>query len=385
MSVFLIASVCLVACSSDEYPKNEWVASTCSADDTFGVGSSKGRQASAMLEDALAIDHGVGFSAAVMIDGELVWSKAAGKAVRRKNGELTTKARMRLGSLAKPFTAVLAAKLYEDGVIDIDAPIQEYVPSFPEKDGVITIRNLANHSSGIRQYDFSNLKESNSDIQYDDLEDALFVFADDPLVSAPGEAVLYTSLGYNLIGAAIENAYGGTFDEAMKVLITEPLNLTGTTVDDPTQFTPCRPKFYTIAFGRFPIKTIWRNQSDSYSSAGMLSTAVDINEFTNHVFSGDFLSLETQELIKNQGVLNDGTKTNRTFGWEVKLDENGEVEWYGHGGVTNGAHASVRYYPKSNMVVAGIINYNFWLTDRYPQFFQAIREDIPALFEESEK
>jgi hypothetical protein len=68
------------------------------------------------------------------------------------------------------------------------------------------------------------------------------------------------------------------------------------------------------------------------------------------------------------------------FAWEIHRGPDGEVDWYGLGGAANGAHASVRYYPRLDIAIAGAINYNFFLTDKQPAFFRAIREEIPALY-----
>lgn len=379
-TLFLIIAFGLAGCARDKYPKNEWDTALCSSEWDAPPNNLNGEKADELIRDALKSDRGVGFTAAVMIDGQLIWSGAAGKAIRTKNGEITRNAKMRIGSLAKPLTAALAAKMYEEGAIDIDAPIQTYVPAFPVKQETITIRQLAMHISGIRQYDFSNLSESSSGVHYDRLEDALHVFADDPLIFNPGDALHYSSLGYNLIGAALENASDTSFDQAIRRKITEPMDLNETLVDDPSQFTQCRTKFYTILFAKVPIVTLWRDQSDSYSSAGMLSSAEDMAAFATAVFASDFFAPAGKTLLTTPGALNDGTIINRTFGWEVSYNEQGEIDWYGHGGVTNGAHASVRYYPALKMAVAGIVNYNYLLSDRYPDFFEVTREELPALF-----
>ena len=91
--------------------------------------------------------------------------------------------KFRVGSVAKPMTAVAIGLLVESGRLDLDAPIQRYVPSFPEKDeGVITTRLLGGHLAGIRHY--SSQEENFLLEHYDDVVDALEVFANDPLVSS---------------------------------------------------------------------------------------------------------------------------------------------------------------------------------------------------------
>jgi serine beta-lactamase-like protein LACTB len=61
--------------------------------------------------------------------------------------------KFRVGSVSKPMTAAAAATIVEAGRLDLDAPIQRYVPSFPEKAHPITTRQLDGHLAGIRGYD----------------------------------------------------------------------------------------------------------------------------------------------------------------------------------------------------------------------------------------
>jgi CubicO group peptidase (beta-lactamase class C family) len=368
------------ACNSGGNPANEWTSLTCTDSENRNFIDPRAQRASALLRAALEKDNGTGVSAAVMIDGNLVWSESIGMADISKEAELSTKAKMRLGSISKPITAALAIKLADINLLDLDAPIQKYVPEFPLKSGEITIRNLLAHTSGIRQYNFSSFSESNSRVQYDNASQSLHLFSDDPLLFEPGDEFYYSSFGYNLIGAAIENVTGVSFGEVLEEYLVEPMNLKGTTIDDPTQFIECRSNSYTIAFGRLPMTTIWRNHSDAFPSAGLLSTAEDLAEFTNQVFSSDFVTPSSQTLFSTEAKLNNNEKIDRSFAWELGKNENGEIEWYGHGGTTNGAYASIRYYPQTQVIVTGIANYNYWLTGKRPEFFNAVRQQIPELF-----
>jgi CubicO group peptidase (beta-lactamase class C family) len=254
------------------------------------------------------------------------------------------------------------------------------VAEFPEREHDITLRHLLTHTSGIRHYDFSDFSESNSQVQYQSLTEPLVMFSHDPLLFQPGQAFHYSSFGYNLAGAAIESATGLTFGEALETHLVQPMGLTGITVDNPAEFVQCRPDFYTIALGRIPIRTIWRNHSDAYPSAGVLSTAEDLARFADAYFHSDYLSTEYRNQFTRPATLADGQILNQSLGWEIAFDEAGAVIWYGHGGTTNGAYASLRYYPESKLTIAGISNYNYWLTDRRPEFFEFVRETLPRLF-----
>ena len=106
----------------------------------------------------LMLEQGIpGGQVAVAQNGRLVWSEGIGLADIENDVACTPKSVMRIASISKPLTAVGLFQLWEEGLVDLDTPIQEYVPSFPEKncDGakvVITTRQLLCHMSGIRHY-----------------------------------------------------------------------------------------------------------------------------------------------------------------------------------------------------------------------------------------
>ena len=106
----------------------------------------------AMLERGIP-----GAVVAVMKDGKLVWSEGIGYADVENDVPCTSETSMRIASISKPLTTVALMQLWQKGQVDLDAPIQNYVPEFPEKEFdrekvVITTRQLLSHLSGIRHY-----------------------------------------------------------------------------------------------------------------------------------------------------------------------------------------------------------------------------------------
>lgn len=98
-----------------------------------------------------------GISAAVSIDGRTVWSKGYGYSDVENLVSCTPNTVMRIASISKPLTASAIALLWQRGKLDIDLPIQTYVPEFLAKqyEGkavVITTRHILTHMSGIRNY-----------------------------------------------------------------------------------------------------------------------------------------------------------------------------------------------------------------------------------------
>lgn len=371
--VILSTLVALGACQAVSYPTDEWTESCRSATGKHLHQSSD--SATELLQDTLAQDGGSGISVAVAVNGVIVWSDAFGTA----NGvdPLTPAGRMRIGSVSKVFTAMIIARLAERGKLDLDAPIETYLPNLPEHLRKITSRQLAQHMSGIRQYDFSSLRDSNNREYYPRLSTAFARHMSDALIAQPGEKYNYSSIGYNLLGIVAEQAYSGTYAEALQELIVEPLALTSTTLDNSHVHTPCRSRFFSLLLGRFKVKTMARDNSDLYPSGGIVSSAEDLARFASSVLNGSLLLPESTEMIIRRVEKTDND-FDYGFGWQVAHTQ--PPQWVGHGGTINGAYASVRHYPCTNITVAAIANYDFVLTRKRAVFFAAVREELPTLF-----
>ena len=104
------------------------------------------------LARALAAgDNLPGLSVAVAVDGEVVWAEGFGWADVESRTPITPLTRFRLGALSKPVTAVAAALLHDRGRLDLDAPIQRYVPAYPQKQWTVTTRQLLGDVAGVHR------------------------------------------------------------------------------------------------------------------------------------------------------------------------------------------------------------------------------------------
>src|SRR3954453_4689024 len=170
-----------------------------------------------------------GLAAAVWKGGSIAWSWALGQADLENAVDVSAKTRFRIGSLSKLLTAAAAMRLHERGALDLDAPIQQYVPSFPQKDGRVTPRLLLGHLAGIPHYganDYINRQ------RYTKVADTLKTFQDAPLLHAPGSKYFYSSYGFNLLGAALESAASLDFLSVIRRDVTEPAAMPSTVADE---------------------------------------------------------------------------------------------------------------------------------------------------------
>ncbi|MFT6809796.1 MAG: CubicO group peptidase (beta-lactamase class C family) [Saprospiraceae bacterium] len=140
-------------------------------------------------------------------------------------------------------STVAIFQLIEAGRLDLVAPIQKYLPDFPKKKkGTITTRHLLSHASGIGAY--KNGKESENKIHYASLMDALVVFQDRELQSAPGTSFNYTSYGYVVLGMVIEEISSLSYEFYMKKNVFDPAEMTNTATESEDYMRNHMPPFY---------------------------------------------------------------------------------------------------------------------------------------------
>ena len=163
---------------------------------TSGVSYSQERSAvddaSALIEEFMRNTNAPGVAVTVGVKGQIVWSEGFGYAdVEQRVPVWPGITRFRVGSTAKSMTAVAVGQLYEQGRLDLDAPVQDYVPAFPEKEGMITTRLLAGHLGGIRDYQSD---EFLSQKRYATVLDGLGDLSRRPVGGPSGEPVLLFDL-----------------------------------------------------------------------------------------------------------------------------------------------------------------------------------------------
>lgn len=310
-------------------------------------------QLAADLGNQYLADSGVsGLVISVGKSGNIVWSKGFGFAdVEQLVPSDPALTRYRVGSTAKSMTAMAVGQLYESGRLDLDAPIQQYVPGFPEKESAITTRMLAGHLAGIRHYKDD---EFFSNVAYESVTQALSIFADDPVEVTPRSEFLYSTYGFNLISAVVEGAAEQDFLEYMRINVFEPTGMIRTTADKVRPIISHRSRYYTQDDGGL-VNTPWVDNSNKWAGGGFLSTSEDLVNFGFAHLSDVHLKKETIEMMwTSQKTLN-GEETGYGIGWGVGSDDKGR-RVISHGGGSVGGITALRIYPSEKVVVAIITN-----------------------------
>ena len=181
----------------------------------------------------LLLDAGAGIASiqyAMMDSGEIVESGVGGVYSKQENRLLTTENLFGIGSTSKMFTTAAMMRLADQGKVDLDRPVTDYIPEFTmadERYQDITVRMLLNHSSGLMGSTYGNgFLFDDADTQaHDTLLDDL---ATQTLKAAPGAFSVYCNDGFTLAEIVIERVSGMSFTDFIHQEITGPLSMAHT-------------------------------------------------------------------------------------------------------------------------------------------------------------
>ena len=315
------------------------------AKDAYDAAISAGR---ADIRGLLGEQPAPGLSIAVSVDGTIVWSEGFGLADVEQAVPATPATRYRLGSVSKLFTAAIATRLAERELLDLDAPVQRYVPSFPVKDAPISSRLLLGHLAGVRHYQNSDPIFAGK--TYPSLADALSIFSGDPLVAAPGTTYTYTSYGFNLLGVVIEGSSGKSFEENLNAEVVKPLGLGSVALDEPSRIVPHRSAFYETR-KETVVNAAPNDSSYKWPSGGLVASTEDLVRFASAHLQSGYLSEPMLTAMFTPQKLSSGKATNVGLAWRIDTAEDG-VRYFHHGGTITGGRAFVLILPKERVAVA---------------------------------
>jgi len=293
-----------------------------------------------------------GFALAVAVDDRIVWSEAFGYADLAAKLPTTPATQFRIGSVSKPLTADAVAQLFEQGKLDLDAPVQRYVPTFPDKGASITTRLLGGHLAGIRHYRGNEFVLNQ---RYPTVTAGLAIFENDPLVAPPGTRFSYSSYGFNLISAVVEGASGEQFLVYMSRHVFQPLKMTSTAPDRNDSLMPNRTRFYQrTESGEFVLAPSVDN-SYKWAGGGFVSTAEDLVRFGSAHLAPGHLKAATLELLFTPQHTTSGEATEYGIGWFIATDTLGH-RYVFHGGGSVGGTTAFGVDRDSRVVIALVTN-----------------------------
>ena len=258
-----------------------------------------------------------------------------------------------IGSVSKVYVTTAVMQLAEEGKVNLDATLTEYIPDFrmaDERYKEITVRMLMNHTSGIMGSTNKNsMLYGDNDMSYHD--GLLTVLEGQRLKAKPGAYAAYCNDGFTLLEMIVENVSGMSFTEYLDTYIADKIGAknTGTSVN------------------RFQVEeavSVYTSDNILYDndycmclgSGGVFATASEVAEFGATFFSGNdtFLTEGSKEEMTNSWT-EDSYMDDNGLGWDyvefVQCQEAG-VKVMGKGGDTANQHAMLVVAPDEEISVS---------------------------------
>ncbi|MGH1259184.1 MULTISPECIES: serine hydrolase domain-containing protein [Bacillus] len=310
----------------------------------------------------LTKSHGTTSVQYALIDnGKLTLSGQAGKNDMEGEQPLTKDTLYGIGSVSKMYATAAVMKLVDEGKVDLDAPVVNYVPDFNMKDvryKRITPRMLLNHSSGLQGSTLSNafLFNDNDTYSHDFLLQQL---SNQSLKADPGAFSVYCNDGFTLAEILVERVSGMSFTKFLHQWFTEPLKMNHTKTPQDKWRDEKRAGLYFPAYhGQLPIESV-----NVIGTGGVSSTAEDMVRFSQlfigqgkGILSDKVVKAMEQEEYKKGMWPGDGDNIfNYGLGWDsVKLYPFSEygIKGLAKGGDTALQHAILVVLPEQKMAAA---------------------------------
>lgn len=332
---------------------NTLVAAGIAVSAANGVQSPRDAQVNEIFKE-FTVEGSPGCTAAVYQDGRVAHRGAYGMANLDHDVRLAPDSVFHVASVSKQFTAAAILLLAEEGKLSLDDEVRKFIPELPDFGARVTIRHLANHTSGIRdQWDLLGLagwRYSRDLITDDDVLQLLSRQKD--LNFTPGERHLYSNSGYTLMAIIVSRVSGKSFREFTTERIFKPLGM------DRTHF---RDNFNEVvkgqAYGYARAGTGFRLSVTNFDTAGATSLLTTIDDLAKWNANFDAPIVGGQKLISGlltRGVLNDGQKIDYAVG--ISHGTYRGVSTVGHGGSDAGYRSMFLRFPDQKLGVAVLCN-----------------------------
>jgi CubicO group peptidase (beta-lactamase class C family) len=328
-------------------------------------------------------------SAAISVEGEIVWASAAGYADIGAKVPATVDTVYRLGSTSKAVSSVAAGVLIDQDAIDLEAPLSRYMPDLSAPLANVTVRQAMSHTAGVRNYGlcfcFPVWEHLNRKRYEGAQRETLRSFEASPLLFSPGEGFAYTSLGYNALGGVIEAASGARFADFLGSAVTGPLAMQATAVEDGSLIASLAAP-YEVENGQY--KRAFRvDNSNKYLSGGIVSTPSDMTRLGYAMLAASLFTPATRDALINPQKLNDGSANDQGYALGWRYNSAGTLRdgalvtpRYGHHGTAQGAASYFAVYPDYGLVVSVMMNKGQTnldaLSERAAPFIERVIEDI---------
>jgi CubicO group peptidase (beta-lactamase class C family) len=296
-----------------------------------------------------------GCSVAVARDAKLLYAKGYGVANLELDVPLTPSSVFDIGSTSKQFTAASILLLEKQGKLSINEDIHKYIPELPDYGKKISILNMLNHTSGLRDYlALFELAGENTDGVTTD-EEALALIARQKAVNFdPGSEWLYSNTGYFLLSVIVKRVSGKSLRDFAAENIFQPLDMTHTQYrDSHTLLIANRALAYdAIEKGtRYALNVSYFEQT---GDGAVHTTVGDLLKWDENFYSAKVGGKEFLAEMQQTGTLTSGKHFGYAKGLSVSTYRG--LRTVRHGGSWGGYRAELLRFPDQHFSVACLCN-----------------------------
>ena len=289
-----------------------------------------------------------GVSILVMEDGLPVVRRNYGLADLERKVKTTAITNYRLASMTKQFTAAAILLLMEQGKLDLDDPLQKWLPSLPGATRPITLRHLLMHTSGL--IDYEDVIPEGTTQQVHDADVLKLLETQDRLNFAPGTQYRYSNSGYSLLSLVVAKASGQDFATFRRDRIFQPLRMSRSVAYEEGVSTVAMR-----AYGYSFLDGAWKRTDQSLTSAvlgdgGIYSSIDDLARWDKALTEGQLLKPATWKLAFMPATSTDDPAVKYGFGWRLT----GDSVW--HSGETLGFRNVIVRFPAQHLTVVVLTN-----------------------------
>lgn len=296
-----------------------------------------------------------GCAVGVARDGRVILTRAYGMANLEHDVPITPTTIFEAGSVSKQFTAAAVVLLALEGKLSLEDPVRKHIPELPPYGDSITIRQMLNHTSGLRDWGTvvgaAGWPRGTRTYTHRHVLDV--IARQKSLNYRPGAEYLYSNSNYNLAAMIVERVSGQSLADFTRARLFQPLGMTNTSWRDEYRRIV---KHRSTAYSGNPTSGFRQDMpfENVYGNSSLLTTVEDLirwnQNFVNPVVGGPRFVAEMQ----TQGRLNSG----RTITYALGLERD---TWRGvpvvsHGGATAGYRAFLARYPEHRLDVALLCN-----------------------------
>ncbi|AXT19450.1 DUF3471 domain-containing protein [Flavobacteriaceae bacterium AU392] len=284
--------------------------------------------------------------------GKTIYRKAFGLS----NLELETKMKpenvFEIGSITKQFTAIAILMLEEQGKLKVTDNITKYISDYPTQGATITIHNLLNHTSGIKDYTSMEnfIKLVRTDMSPTELID---VFKNEPMDFRPGERFLYSNSGYVLLGHIIEIVSGQSYEGFIEKYIFDKIEMSSSTYGKTKQIIKNRASGYQQN-GNDYVNSEYLSLTLAYAAGALMSNIDDLYKWQKALNTNQLITRKSYEKAINGSTLNNGEHI--TYGYGLDTNNIQGSKSISHNGSTLGYATMGIYMPEEDVFVSVLTN-----------------------------